>query len=60
MLDANEEWGPKAKITKFCMDLGLVNLAKTVKDRLEHSRPMTNKTIDFAIATPGVAQSSLL
>ena len=50
-IDANEEWGQRSKITNFCEELGLNNLAHRFLEEECHTRPFTKKTIDFAIGT---------
>ena len=50
-IDANEEWGQRSKITIFCEELGLNNLAHRFLEEECHTRPFTKKTIDFAIGT---------
>jgi len=58
-LDANEEWTENSAIKNFSDQLGLINIGLEKFKRLPHSKPASNKTIDFMLGTEEVVRNTI-
>ena len=55
VMDAYEQWERKlSKIKEFAMELGLINVGKTLHDDLPPTFPASKRTLDFMLASEGV------